>query len=340
MSQYYYNPFGNSSDVNAAWEARFQLEQRAKQEKREIRQISLTMGGAIMAYLIVQLLAVALLKALGLNDLYTNSPVFQYAFTIIGISVCAVAVPFGIMALINRKKYTAPVIPGKKVKPLYALCWVSFGVLCCTVANILVSYIVVLVKLIFGYELTQGETASPDSLLACIMQFVAFAIVPAVCEEFAMRCCSLQLLKKYGKGFAVFAVSIVFGLLHGNVIQFIFAFTIGLILAYITIKTENVLPAIFIHAINNSLSVLQSTIKLYGTEKMAEDAIIVAYVVFAVTGVLSIIYLAFKKQFKREGKKAYTVLSNREKFTAFLFPWMLIPFLMLIALTMTTVNKV
>ncbi|MCM1285118.1 MAG: CPBP family intramembrane metalloprotease [Acetobacter sp.] len=340
MSQYYYNPFGNSSDVNAAWEARFQLEQRAKQEKREIRKISLTMGGAIIAYLIVQVLAVKLLDVLGLTELYSSSPVFQYAFTIIGISVCAVAVPFGIMALINRKKYISPVIPGKKIKPLYSLCWVAFGVLCCTAANILVSYIVVLTKLIFGYELTQGESASPDSILACLMQFVAFAIVPAICEEFAMRCCSLQLLKKYGKGFAIFAVSIVFGLLHGNVIQFIFAFTIGLILAYITIKTDNVLPAIFIHAINNSLSVMQSVIKLYGTDDMAENAIIVAYVVFAVCGVLSIIYLAFKKQFKREKKQADTVLSNGEKFTAFLFPWMIIPFLMLICITMTTIKKV
>lgn len=340
MSQYYYNPFGNSSDVNAAWEARFQLEKRAMQEKKEIRQISLTMGGAIIAYLIVQTLAAELVRSFNLTDLYSNSPIFQYAFMIIGVSVCSVAVPFGIMALINKKKYTSPVIPGKKVKPLDAACWVAFGVLCCAGANILVSYIVALTKIIFGYELTQGESASPDSILACVMQFVAFAIVPAICEEFAMRCCSLQLLKKYGKGFAVFAVSIVFGLLHGNVIQFIFAFTIGLVLAYITIKTENVMPAIFVHAINNSLSVLQSVIKLYGTEDMAEDAIIIAYVIFAVSGVLSIIYLALKKQFKKDVKKDNSVLSNGEKFTAFMFPWMIIPFLMLISVTLNTIKKV
>lgn len=49
-----------------------------------------------------------------------------------------------------------------------------------------------------------------------------------------MRCCALGIVKKYGKAFGVVAVSIVFGLIHGNIIQFIFATLVGLILGYVT----------------------------------------------------------------------------------------------------------
>lgn len=75
-----------------------------------------------------------------------------------------------------------------------------------------------------------------------------------------MRCCALGLLKNYGKAFGVVSVSVVFGLLHGNVIQFIFAFLVGLVLAYITIKTESIIPAMCIHALNNGMSAVSDTV--------------------------------------------------------------------------------
>lgn len=340
MSQYYYNPFGSSNDVNAAREAQFRLQQQEAREKKEIRMISLSMACAIIAYLLIQSLFVVILNAAGLYGLYESSPIFQYAFSIIGVSVCAVAVPFGIMALINRKKYVTPLFPAKKVKPLTACAWVFFGALCCVAANIIVSYVVALTKILFGYELTQSTAANPDSVFACIMEFIAMAIVPAICEEFAMRCCSLQLLKKYGTGFAVFAVSIVFGLLHGNVIQFIFAFLIGIVLAVVTVKTENILPAIFIHALNNSMSVTQNIVQTYLGDDKAEDTAIIMYILLAVLGIVSAVYLFFTKQFKSKKQKSVGVLSNGEKFKAFIFPWMIVPFILLIALTLQTVKKI
>ena len=49
MSQYYYNPFGNSS-VNEERERLFLRKQQEKKEKSEIRLISFTMGCAFKLY--------------------------------------------------------------------------------------------------------------------------------------------------------------------------------------------------------------------------------------------------------------------------------------------------
>ena len=340
--QYYYNPFGNSSDVNEAKNAYLLLAEKQKEQKREIRLISLTMGLAIIAYLVIQTLSSILLTELYLNELYNESALFKYAFNILAISIGSVALPFGIMALVNKKKYAGSVIPNQPVKASVTLAWVFFGVLCCVASNLVVNYISLISQKIFGFQLTQGAMTDtpPDSVFACVLEMIALAVVPAVCEEFAMRCCSLQLLNKFGRGFSVFAVSIVFGLLHGNIVQFIFAFLVGLILGYVTVQTNNIMPTIFIHFINNGVSVVQDIVKVYVSEGAASTVVLTVYALFAVLGIASIICLAVKKQFKRLESDKDDVLSNGAKFSAFLFPWMIVPFLILILLTATSIKKV
>lgn len=340
MSQYYYNPFGNSSDVNEAMQRELYKQQRVKQEKQEIRMISLSMGCAIVAYLVIQTFMSGLLTAVGLYDLYMSNPVFQYSFTIIGVSFASVAVPFGIMALVNKKRYISPVVPNKRLKASKAFIWICFGMVCCCVAQIAVSLIVTVFQELFHLELKSGEVNDPDSIWACIMCLIGLAIIPAICEEFAMRCCSLQLLKKYGKGFGVVAVSIVFGLLHGNVVQFIFAFAIGLILGFITVRTDSIVPAVFIHALNNSMSVIQLSVKYFAGEKVSNYTVSAIYIFWTAAGIISGIYLLVKKELLKKDNRETSVLTNGQKFTAFLFPFMIIPFAILIILTALTVSKV
>lgn len=340
MSQYYYNPFGNSSDVNEARQREYDRQLRINQEKHEIRMISLSIGCAIVAYIVIQMLEATLIPLLGLTDVYLNNTIFQYGFMIIGISFAAVAVPFGIVALVNKKRYISPVIPNKRLKFTRAFVWICFGMLCCCVSQIAVSFIVIFFKNVLGLELKSGDTTAPNSILACIMNVVALAIIPAICEEFAMRCCSLQLLKKYGKGFAIVAVSIVFGLLHGNVVQFIFAFAIGLVLAYITIKTDSIVPAIFIHMLNNGMSAIQLALNYASGENISSRVISIIYYFWIAAGAVSGIYLLFKKELIKKDNESQSVLTTGQKFTAFLFPWMIVPFLILIFLTAKTVVKV
>ena len=339
MSQYYYNPFGSGSGVNEAMHRELQKQQMIKNEKHEIRMISLTMGCAIVAYIIIQAVVSGALLTFDLYDLYLNNALFQYSFSIIGVSFAAVAVPFGVMALINKKKYTSPLIPSKVLKPQKVLAWICFGMLCCCISQVVVSFIVTFFQTFLGLELQSSEVTEPDSVFSSVMCLISLAIIPALCEEFAMRCCSLQLLKKYGKGFSVVAVSIVFGLLHGNVVQFIFAFSVGLILGYITVTTDCIVPAVFIHALNNSMSVVQLILNKYIGEDTSSNTITAIYIVWIAAGIISAVYLALKKELIKKSKSR-SVLTTGQKFTAFLFPWMIVPFLILIGLTATTVAKV
>lgn len=337
MSQYYYNPFGGS-DVNERMQDEILKFNRKREEKKEIRVISFTMGCAIMAYLILQNALASLLIIFNLYDLYENNPVFSYSFYVFAVSFLSVLVPFGIMALINKKRYSYPPVPRTPIKPAKALAWIGFGMGCCIISNFAVSYIITFINVLTGRELTQSEMAKPDSVFSCVLLAISLAVMPGICEELSMRCFSLQLLRKYGKGFGVFAVSIVFGLLHGNVVQFIFAFLVGLVLGFVTVKTDSIVPAIFIHAFNNGMSVFQYIVEYALGESWANKSTVAVYVFWFVVAVISFVYLIVKRELKREKKElSQSVLTNGEKFTAFLFPWMIVPFLFLISLTVLSV---
>ena len=345
--QYYYNPFEPQApsvmppqiDYNEQWRALEELRLRKNYEKGEIKKFSLALGIAIVAFVAIQAATTFIVGLFGYTESLTNDPVFLYAYSIICSSVLSVALPFGIVGYYFKKngqysKYH--IIPSKKLGISKFILWVLFGMMCCIAAQFLVSYFIQIVYSLTGKMLEAPEYAKSNSVFALFMELLATVIVPAITEEFAMRCCSLQLLRKYGKGFAVLCVSVVFGLLHGNIVQFVFAFIIGVILGYVTVMTDSILPAVIIHGANNGLSVTSSVAEYFSGEETSNIVSVVLYVLFAVLGIFATVILAKNKQFKSLKTDNTSVLSFGEKMSAFLFPWMIVPFFILIILTVSS----
>lgn len=253
------------------------------------------MGACVLAFVLVQFIASAvLLMSERVYELYETSSIFQNSFGILFVELLAVALPFGVMAFLNRDKYkSTPLIPNKHIRFSDLSLWVGFGMLCCIAANYIVAIMMTLSESL-GYELTQSDTLEPENLFACFIAAVSTAIVPAVCEEFAMRCCSLGLLRKYGKAFGVVAVSLVFGLLHGNLIQFVFATLVGLVLGFVTVKTDSIIPAVIIHGFNNGMSVVVLIAEYFFGTAVSENVSAGLFIFWIVVGIICAIILAAK----------------------------------------------
>ena len=85
------------------------------------------------------------------------------------------------------------------------------------------------------------------------------AIIPAFMEEFAFRGVLLGTARKYmSDGLSILLNAVLFSLLHGNLRQIPFTFVLGLYLAYATVYTGSLWPAIIIHGVNNALAVLMT----------------------------------------------------------------------------------
>jgi uncharacterized protein len=79
-------------------------------------------------------------------------------------------------------------------------------------------------------------------------------IIPAFTEELLFRGIILDGLKNnYSKKTAIFVSALLFGIIHLNPWQFVGAFIIGSISAWICIETNTILLSIYMHFFNNTL---------------------------------------------------------------------------------------
>ena len=343
MNNNYYNPQNNQfyqqQNMQYAMMQR-QIAYAKKQQRSELIKVGFVLGGAIILYLFLQTFWAGMINVLGLTKLYTESTMFKYAFNIVAVDLLALFPAFGLSALILKRNFTSELFPTKKVGVLKGSAWVFFGMGCTILANYFVSIMMVFVKNVLGYELTQNDLGTSKDPLTCLVMIAATVFAPAIFEEFAFRCCSLGALKKYGKGFAVFMVSVIFGLIHGNVIQFVFAFLVGLILAYITVQTDNVIIAMLIHGLNNGRSALNDIIQAASNEKTANTVAVIIMIILAVLAVISLVYLLITKSFKTEKRIKSLYDNNFGTKLACMIPGMIIPFAILLAFTKQYVTKI
>ncbi len=338
----YYTP--NNSTINPSIAQQYfqeqQLLKKRDDEKRAIIKTGVVLGAAILAYLFIQTVIVMALARTQYYQVYKTSSTFQSCFNIVAVHMSSMLIPFLLAVVICKKNLIGPLIPLKKLGFLKTAAWTSFGMGICLASNLVTAFVISLFKQ-FGYELKTPEILKVDSPLACVALVVSTAVVPALFEEFAFRCCALGILQKYGKGFAVIAVSIVFGLVHGNIIQFVFTFLVGMILGYITIKTDSVLPAILVHGFNNGLSVFQDILKYAAGKSVSDDAVTAVWVIWVALAIASLIYLVVKKDITglqpRQPNDPYA-LSLPAKL-ACLIPGLILPAIILIVLSGQFITK-
>jgi membrane protease YdiL (CAAX protease family) len=87
-----------------------------------------------------------------------------------------------------------------------------------------------------------------------IFSLFLFALTPAICEEVFMRGVVLDGHKKLPIWQVAILNGVLFGLFHNNFDQLSYATVFGIILAFVTIKTDSIYPAVVMHFIMNGLS--------------------------------------------------------------------------------------
>lgn len=83
-------------------------------------------------------------------------------------------------------------------------------------------------------------------------------IAAPVTEELMYRGFVLKNLSRVSQRFGIIMSALLFGLMHGNISQFIFAFFMGIFFAHIDVKHNSLLPSIIVHAFANTFSIIIS----------------------------------------------------------------------------------
>ncbi|MCD7836499.1 MAG: CPBP family intramembrane metalloprotease [Lachnospiraceae bacterium] len=141
-----------------------------------------------------------------------------------------------------------------------------FSLMYCS--NLIGTVITTLIGIIKG-SVVETNAASQVAMTADMrLTFIFMVLCAPVIEEFIFRKLIVDRTVKYGEGTAVLLSGLMFGLFHGNLSQFVYAFTLGMFLAFIYVRTGKLKITVGLHMIVNFMGGIVSVLIL----KMLENS--------------------------------------------------------------------
>lgn len=288
-----------------------------KKERADIRKLANYVGGAVLLYFALQYIYSYVLIFLGLSEYYLGSDLFRkgVGVLIIMFSIIPSFMFFGKkMQKINGE--ADPLSLGKPKSPLLVFLSFFAGMGACMLANYVTVFVAVLMAM-FGYQISSPDVELSMDTAGIILTFVQVSFVAGLVEEISLRGYVMGNLKRYGSSFAILASAIVFGIMHGNLVQAPFALVVGIVLGYFSIRTGSIWTAILIHMANNFYSVALSYIGEFFGDSVLSVVYSAVNLFFIVSGIICFVIFQRLTRDDRDTEGNTSLLSNGEKIRAF-----------------------
>ena len=301
----------NCNSINNDYEAKKDL------EKLRLKNISSGIGFAIIIEVLLSIFLFGIITFItdGASEPFYFAPIITSRVLYYIISsmafILSIFLPFYFAAKSFKIDFS-DLLPFNRVKGKTLVCVIILGFAACICANYLADLFVSGLNFFGVYpELPNAQTESEPAEF--IMLTFYTTLCPALVEEFAFRGVCLGAFRKFGDGFAIIMSSILFALLHGNLLQIPFAFLVGIVFGYIAVKLNSLLPCIIIHFLNNLYSVIINEIGTH-MELPAYSLLCGIFgVVFIFAGIFALIYLIKKDKSLFVINKSSSLLSTKEK---------------------------
>jgi len=120
-------------------------------------------------------------------------------------------------------------------------------------------------------EEVQGAMRGLDAVLSAAPFWAVAAILaltPAICEELAFRGFILSGFRQGGATWRAIVLSaIFFGLTHSILQQSLVAAAVGVVIGYLAVRTESIVPAMVFHFVHNTLAATAVSVSRYVTDR-------------------------------------------------------------------------
>ena len=181
-------------------------------------------------------------------------------YTLVSQILCMGIVPLTVLLILRKGKVgeSMTFMRYKKPRDAKACLLISLGMmLLITPFTMAFNALTVLLFRIVGYKRAVSVGTIYLSGRDFALMFFLTAILPAVFEEFSHRGVLLSGLQDHGTEMnAVIISAVMFGLMHTNPGQMIFATIGGLVFGVAVVKCDSIIPAMCAHFANNAISVI------------------------------------------------------------------------------------
>ena len=128
------------------------------------------------------------------------------------------------------------------------ICFMSYSIV--YIVNFLTNLLMMLIAVIKGSEVTNPLVNMLEGS-NWIWSLIFAGILSPIIEEMMFRGVMLNKLRRYGDKVAIITTAILFGLFHANFSQFFYAVALGMIFAYVALKTGTIKYSIILHIVVN-----------------------------------------------------------------------------------------
>lgn len=135
---------------------------------------------------------------------------------------------------------------------ILALLMMSIGVF--FVAQTLNSVAVTALSNVFGEPSEMGDMAEAQTLTQLLFSIAVVCLLPAIGEEMFFRGYCMRAFERTSPAAAVLMSSLLFSVMHGNAQQMLYAFTVGILLAVVTLNSDSLFAGSTVHFTLNLLS--------------------------------------------------------------------------------------
>jgi len=233
-------------------------------------------------------------------------------YTLFAEVVCMGIVPLVALLLLRRKTPIADTFRTMRFtrpKDFKATALATLGIMLLIVPyTMLFNAVTNLLLEVIGYKRAASVGAIYGGVGDFFIQLALVAVLPAVFEEFTHRGVLLSGMENRGSEFsAIVWSSLLFGLMHQNPLQMIYATFGGFVFGLLVIKTGSVFPAMCAHFANNAISTFidYSTQRgtafgkwydsVAGSSGVLSLLLTVAVLAFATYGIISILQYLSRK---------------------------------------------
>lgn len=160
-----------------------------------------------------------------------------------------------LISFIKRKNYVA----APKLRP--KMSWINY-VLCAVIAVIIIFASMNLIENVnmflenIGYKLSTDLPLPMTNGWWLVANLFFLAVLPAIFEELLFRGVVLNGFMPLGKNKAIVLSALMFMLMHGSAQQTVYQFLLGIILAFVVVKTGSIICSMVVHFINNALVII------------------------------------------------------------------------------------
>lgn len=194
---------------------------------------------------------------------------------------------------------------------------------------------------LLGIMPVMSDFSMPSEPGAAILFLLDLTLLAPIVEEIIFRGIILNTLRRFGDSFALLISSLLFAMIHMNLLQGPNAFLMGLVIGYFTLCSGSLWVGILIHAINNSMVMLLNGLLYAAPESGQVVVLLLTYSLYLAMGILALLYLLRWNPQMFTFVHSSTISTERKKYqTFFTAMTMVVALIVLVIFTLSNIQLI